>query len=61
MNLLNLMQMFNQNPLAILQRRFNLPQGMNSPDQIINHLLETGQITQSQLDQVRGMGNMFRK
>ena len=61
MNIFNLLQAFNQNPMAMLQRRFNVPQGLNSPNDIINHLLSSGQITQQQLDQVMGMRNMFRR
>lgn len=61
MNLFSLMQQFQQNPMAMLQRRFNLPQGVNSPDQIIKHLVESGQVSQQQLNQVMNMKNMFKK
>ena len=60
MNLFSLMQQFQQNPMAMLQRRYNLPQGINSPDQIIKHLVDTGQVSQQQLNQVMGMRNMFK-
>lgn len=39
-----------QNPMALLSRRFNIPQNLNSPQDIIQHLLNSGQITQSQLN-----------
>ncbi len=39
-----------QNPMAMLSRRFNIPQNLNSPQDIIQHLLNSGQITQSQLN-----------
>ena len=41
---------FRQNPGAMLSQRFNIPQGMKSPQDIIQHLLNSGQITQNQLN-----------
>lgn len=57
-----IMQMYQQlraNPMQLLARRFNLPQGMNmnNPNDIIQHLLNTGQISQQQLNSVVGMQN----
>ena len=48
-----------QNPMAMLSRRFNIPQGINTqdPNAIIQHLLNTGQISQQQLNQVNAMRN----
>ena len=51
----NIMQMLNQfkaNPAQmLLQRRLNVPQTMmNDPDAILNHLLQTGQINQAQVN-----------
>lgn len=59
-NVNQIMQMYQQlrtNPMQILARRFNLPQGinMNNPNEIIQHLLNTGQINQAQVNQVMGM------
>ena len=59
-NVNQIMQMYQQlrtNPMQILARRFNLPQGMNmnNPNDIIQHLLNTGQINQAQVNQVMGM------
>ena len=61
-NINQLMQMYQQlrtNPMQMLTRRFNLPQNVNvnNPGDIIQHLLNTGQIQQSQLNQVMGMQN----
>ena len=59
-NVNQIMQMYQQlrtNPMQLLARRFNLPQGMNvnNPSDIIQHLLNTGQINQAQVNQVMGM------
>lgn len=61
-NINQLMQMYQQlksNPMQMLGRRFNLPQGMNmnNPNDIIQHLLNTGQISQQQVNNVMGMQN----
>lgn len=43
---------FMQNPMqALLASKYNIPQEYsNNPEQIINYLLNSGQITQQQLD-----------
>ena len=60
MDLYNQMQ---QNPIQILSRRFNIPQNLNSPNDIIQHLLNSGQVTQSQVNNAMQISNnpMFRK
>lgn len=59
----NMMQMLTQlksNPMALLQRAgFNIPMNLNSPQQIIQHLTQTGQINQQQLNQAQQMAQMF--
>jgi len=60
----NIMQMLMQlksNPMAVLGQRFNLPQNMNDPNAILQHLLNTGQVSQSQVNQAMQMRNMFQK
>ena len=59
-NINQIMSMYQQlrsNPMQFLARRFNLPQGMNinNPNEIIQYLLNTGQISQQQLNSVVGM------
>ena len=56
-NLFSLIQQFSANPLQILQKRFNIPQNLNDPNQIIQHLLDTKQVTQEQVDNVKQMQN----
>lgn len=54
-NPMQIMQMLNQlkaNPSAMLNQ-FNLPQGMNNPQSIVEHLMNSGQITQEQFNQAR--------
>lgn len=55
--IMNMYQQLRTNPMQMLARRFNLPQGMNmnNPNDIIQHLLNTGQISQQQLNSVVGM------
>lgn len=56
-NLLNLISQFKNNPIQILAQRFNIPQNVNNPQDIIQHLLNTGQITQQQLNSAVQMKN----
>lgn len=46
------LQQFKANPMKmLLQRRLNVPQNMmNDPQQIVNYLLQTGQVTQEQVN-----------
>ena len=56
----NLSQMYmqlRQNPSQILGNRFSVPQNLGNPNDIIQHLLNTGQVTQDQVNQVVQMRN----
>ena len=58
MNPLQMMQMINQfkqNPMQILSQKFNIPQGLNDPNEILKHLLDTNQVSQQQVNQVLQM------
>ena len=49
-NFANMMSMLSQiksNPMSILSKKFNIPQNLNNPNDIIQHLMNTGQIDQS--------------
>lgn len=50
-------QQFKQNPLALLSRRYNIPQGMNNPNDILQYLLNTKQVSQDQVNRVMQMRN----
>ena len=60
MDLYNQMQ---QNPIQMLSRKFNIPQNINNPNHIIQHLLNSGQVTQTQVNNAMQMANnpMFKK
>ena len=63
MNNLNIMQMLSQikqNPLGTLkQAGYNIPTGFSNPNQIIQHLVQSGQVNQSQLDYAQRMAQMM--
>ena len=59
-NMMQMLTQLKQNPLALLQRAgFNIPANLNSPQQIIQHLTQTGQINQNQLNQAQQMAQML--
>ena len=58
-NPMELMQQLRQNPSAFLkQSGYNVPENLNNPQQIINHLLSSGQVTNARL---QGLMNMMRR
>lgn len=63
MNVIQAMQMVAQlksNPMSLLSQRFNIPEGVNvnDPNSIINHLISSGQVQQSQIDQIKNQMGM---
>ena len=60
-NMQNALNQLRSNPAAILkQSGLNIPDGMNNPQQIINHLLQSGQINQGRLSQAQQMAAKFK-
>ncbi|MBQ2141428.1 MAG: hypothetical protein II433_10095 [Acidaminococcaceae bacterium] len=58
----NMMTQLRANPAAMLkQRGLNIPDGMTDPQQIINHLLQTGQINNSRLQMAQQMMAQMRR
>lgn len=62
----NPMAMLNQlraNPVQfLLQRKMNIPSNIaNDPNAILNHLLKTGQVTQSQVNAAYQQMGQFRR
>ena len=50
-DMMNLLQEFKQNPVnALARRNYSVPQGMTDPSQIMQHLLNTGQVTQNDIN-----------
>lgn len=56
-NPLSMVAQFRQNPLAVLSQKYNIPQGMSDPNQILQHLLNTNQVSQDQVNRVMQMRN----
>ena len=61
-DIMNFYQRFRQNPMQMLNQRFNIPQNvdMNDPNSIIQHLLNTNQVSQEQVNNAMRMRNQFR-
>lgn len=62
-NPLQMLQQLKANPMQFLmQRRFNIPQGMSAdPQQILNYLVQSGQISQQQINQAYQMAQQFKR
>lgn len=59
-NVARLMQMYQQlrqNPAQILSQRFSIPPNMSDPQEIIQYLLNSGQVSQAQINQVMQLKN----
>lgn len=54
-DIMNMYQQIKANPVQFLSKRFNIPQNMNDPNAIIQHLLNSGQVTQDQVNQAMQM------
>lgn len=59
-----MLQQLRQNPAAMLRMRgLNVPQGMNDPQVILNHLMQSGQVNrqwlQSMTQMMSGFGRNF--
>lgn len=61
-DIMNFYQRFRQNPMQMLSQKFNIPQNVNmsNPNDIIQHLLNTGQVSQDQVNNAMKMRNQFR-
>lgn len=62
-NILGMVQQFRANPMQMLmQQRLNVPQNIaGDPNAILNHLLQTGQVSQQQVDRAYQMAGQFRR
>ena len=58
-NLFSFAQQFMQNPANMINQRFKISQGvnMNDPNAILQDLLNTGQVSQAQINQISQMRN----
>lgn len=59
-NVMQQLQMLRQNPMQFLrQRGFNVPDNITNPQAIIQHLMNSGQVTQQQMNQAQAMAQGF--
>lgn len=56
-NVLTMLSQLRSNPMQVLSQKYNIPQGLTNPQDIIQHLLNTNQITQAQVNQAMQMRN----
>ena len=57
MNFLDMYSQFMKNPIAMLSQRFNLPKNVNDPNEILQHLVSSGQVNQQQINNAMQMKN----
>ena len=62
-NILGMLQQLQTNPIEMLSKRFNIPQdvNVNDPNAIIQHLMNTGQVSQQAYNNARNMAMTFKK
>lgn len=58
-NITRIYNQFRQSPMSILTKRFNIPSNLNlnDPSAIIQYLLNTGQVSQQQVNNVVNMSS----
>ena len=56
-DLFSMLSQLKQNPAVMLGSRFSIPQGMTDPNEILQHLLTTGQVSQDQVNRIMQMRN----
>ena len=61
MNIFELYNQFKQNPMELLQKRYNIPAEITGPDEIVKHLVNSGQVSQQQINQALNMSRFFRR
>ena len=61
-NPMQMLQQLRQNPMQFLrQAGFNVPDNLTSPNDIIQYLMNSGQISQQRYEQARQMAAQFRR
>ena len=60
-NMYAMLQQLRSNPMQMLSKRFNIPQNINTPQDIIQHLLNTNQVTQEQVNRAMEMRRQIFK
>lgn len=52
MNPFMMYQQFMQNPIQMISKKYSLPDGIKNPDDILKHLVNSGQVKQSEIDNI---------
>ena len=61
-NPMQMLQQLRQNPMQFLrQAGFNVPDNLTSPNDIIQYLMNSGQISQQRYEQARQTAAQFRR
>lgn len=62
MNPMQMLQQLRQNPAQMLrQAGLNVPDNLNDPNQIIQHLMNSGQVSQQRYEQARQMAAQLQQ
>ena len=62
MNPVQMIQQLKANPIQFLQRAgFNVPSNLNSPNDIIQHLMNSGQVSQDAYNRARQMAAQLKR
>lgn len=48
---------FMQNPIQMLSKKYNIPADLNDPNAIIQHLINTNQVSQQQVNNLMQLRN----
>ena len=60
LNAMQQLQQLRQNPMQFLRHRgYNVPDNVTDPQAIIQHLMNSGQVTQQQMNQAQAMAQGF--
>lgn len=57
MNILQMINQFTNNPQMFFQR-FNIPTSCNSPDSVMQYLIQSGRVSQDQINKAQ---NLYRQ
>lgn len=59
-NLFNMISQYRSNPMAAVMQRFNIPRNISNPQDMVQHLLDSGQVTQDQVNNAMRMRPQFQ-
>lgn len=61
-SMMSMLGQLKQDPRKVLMQKFNIPENVgNDPQSIIQHLMNTGQVSQEQFNQAMQMKKMIQK